>query len=117
MTMVACGPNKLIETQKQILTESIAKIDSVETMEAFAAFQQEFDAKLATFNTENADAIKDFKPSEEETKVLEDLRITLTTKMSDKAQTLVAAQAELQAAADSLAKADSIAMADVAKKK
>ncbi|MEF9949673.1 MAG: hypothetical protein RR980_00900 [Mucinivorans sp.] len=97
LTVVACGPNKAVEAQKTLLTESIAKIDSIQTMADFQAFQQEFAAQQSAFMTENADAMKEVEAGSEEAKVLEDLNAQWVAKMQSKSDELVA----LQMAADS----------------
>lgn len=109
LTMVACGPNKAIEAQKTMLTESIAKIDSIQTMEQFKMFQEDFTTKQQAFMTENAEALKELESNEVEKKAIDELGTQWVEKLQTKANELVAAQ---QAVADSImaaAVADSIA--------
>ena len=91
VVFVACGSNKVIEQQKQMLTAGIAKIDSITTMEQFQAYQQEFAAAQAAFMTENAEALQ-AKVSEEDAKAIADLSAQWSTKMQAKGDSLVAAQ-------------------------
>lgn len=116
LTMVACGPNKAIEAQKTMLTESIAKIDSIQTMEQFQMFQEDFATKQQAFMTENAEALKDIEANEVEKKAIEELSAQWVEKLQAKANEIVAAQ---QAVADSImaaAVADSIANSTAKKK-
>lgn len=108
LTMVACGPNKVVEAQKTILTESISGIDSIKTMDDFQVFQQDFAAKQQTFLTENADALKDIEADAEQTKAISDLQTQWVAKMQDKAQELIAAQMAAQTDSIATAQQDSI---------
>lgn len=116
LTMVACGPNKAIEAQKTLFTESIAKMDSIQTMEQLQMFQEDFAAKQQAFMAENAEALKEAQATEEDKKAIEELSAQWVEKMQTKVNELVAVQ---MAIADSIAQAaiaDSIANSTAKKK-
>ncbi|MEG2864973.1 MAG: hypothetical protein RR872_01540 [Mucinivorans sp.] len=98
MTVVACGPNKAVEAQKTLLTESIAKVDSIQSLDELVAFQMNFAAQ----DSINAVALADLDAASEDATVLADLNAQWVAKMQSKSDELVA----LKAAADT---ADSIA--------
>ncbi|MEG0162386.1 MAG: hypothetical protein RSF93_00120 [Mucinivorans sp.] len=98
MTVVACGPNKAVEAQKTLLTESIAKVDSIQSLDELVAFQMNFAAQ----DSINAVALADLDAASEDATVLADLNAQWVAKMQAKSDELVA----LKAAADT---ADSIA--------
>lgn len=115
VVFVACGSNKVIEQQKAMLSSGIAKIDSINTMEQFQAYQQEFTAAQTAFMTENAEALQ-AKVSEEDAAAIAELSATWSTKMQAKGDSLVAAQIAADTAAVAAALAAEQAAAAVVKK-
>lgn len=90
LTMVSCGPDKTIEANKAIYTESIISIDSIQDLAGLQIFQEDFIVKENAFNAENEAAIAKF--TEEDKQAIETLKADMIVKLQQKANTLVQAQ-------------------------
>lgn len=87
---VACGSNKAIEQQKELWNSSIAKLDSITTMEQFQTYQEEFLADQAAYMAEHAETLKE-GVTEEELAEVSALSVLWSEKMQAKNDSLVAA--------------------------